>query len=61
MVSSKFEVEAQSWFLASGELKGMGFKLVRGSIVLYLDGEPHLFLGTSLGRVSRVIIYDHAL
>ena len=49
MVSSKFEVETQSWFSGSGELN---FKLVRVSVVLYLNGEPHLFLGTSLGRVS---------
>ena len=33
----------------------MGFKLVRGPIVLYLDGEPCLFLGTGLGQVSQVI------
>ena len=44
-----FEVEAHSWFSAAGEAQGMGFKLVRGSIVLYLDDEPCLILCTSLG------------
>ena len=56
-----FEVEEHRWFSRLlVRLKGMGFKLVRGSIVLYLDDEPRLILCTSLGRVRRVvIIFDY--
>ena len=43
-----YEVEAAGSRLLV-RLKGIGFKLVRGSIVLYLDDEPRLILCTSLG------------